>query len=77
MDTLFIGMILSIVGEVFIGLAVLNVHKHIIEEKRIDGDVLSAMKRERRIAMTGIVVMIMGFLVQSYAQGYLSVFIGS
>lgn len=75
MDTLFIGMILSIVGEVFIGLAVLNVHRHIIEEKRIDGDVLIAMKREKRVAMTGIIIMITGFLVQSYTHGYFDAFL--
>ena len=76
MDPLFIGMTASIIGEVLIGLAVLNVHKHVIEEKRIDQDVVSAMKREKKIALTGVILMILGYLTQSYIHGYFDVFLG-
>ncbi|MDP6387696.1 MAG: hypothetical protein QGG63_00195 [Candidatus Pacebacteria bacterium] len=77
MDLLFWGMTLSITGEVLIGLAVLNVHRHIVKEHKIDEDVFCAIKREKRIALTGIVLMIAGYVMQMYANGYISQFIGS
>ncbi|MFQ5661866.1 MAG: hypothetical protein ACE5F2_01275 [Candidatus Paceibacteria bacterium] len=76
MDLLHIGMTASIIGEVFIGLAVLNVHRHIIREHKIDKRVFKAMGREKIIAMFGIILMIAGYLVQSYTYGYFGTFLG-
>lgn len=73
MDPLFISMTLTVVGDVLIGLAVLNVHKHVIEEKRIDGDVVSAMKRERGVALLGILFIIAGYFIKLYIEGYIPV----
>jgi hypothetical protein len=75
MDLLYIGMTASIIGEVFIGLAVLNVHRHIIKEHKIDRRVFKAMKREKVIAMFGIILMIAGYLIQSYTYGYFDIFL--
>ena len=71
MDPLFIGITLTVVGEILIGLAVLNVHKHVIEEKKIDGDVVSAMKRERGIALLGILLIVAGYFIKLYLEGYI------
>lgn len=75
MDLLHIGMTASIIGEVLIGLAVLNVHKHIIKEHKIDRRVFKAIKREKIIAMSGIILMIIGYIVQSYYYGYFDSFL--
>jgi hypothetical protein len=77
MDLLFWGMTLSIAGEILIGIAVFNVHRHISKEHRIDGDVLSAIRREKRIVLAAIALLIIGYLVQIYANGYFIFFIGT
>lgn len=73
MDPLFISMTLTVVGDVLIGLAVLNVHKHVIEEKRIDGYVVNVMKRERGIVFLGIFFIIAGYFIKLYIKGYIPV----
>ena len=69
-------MTASIIGEVFIGLAVLNVHRHIIKEHKIDKRVFKAMRREKTIATIGIILMVAGYFAQSYSHGYFDIFLG-
>lgn len=72
MDPFFVGTTLTVIGEILIGLAVLNVHKHVIHEHRIDEYVLKAMRNERTTAMFGIVLIIIGYVIKLYAEGYIS-----
>ena len=72
MDLLFLGMTLSVIGEVLIGLAVFNVHRHIVREHKIDKDVLIAMRREKWMAICGILFIASGYFFQLYVNGYFS-----
>lgn len=65
LDTmLFWGLTLGIIGKVLLGATVIMVHSKITHEKRIDGLVLMEMKREKRIALLGIVLMLVGYLLE-------------
>tara|TARA_B100000900_G_C20256315_1_gene584110 strand:+ start:241 stop:465 length:225 start_codon:yes stop_codon:yes gene_type:complete len=61
---LFWGLTLGIIGKVLLGATVIMVHSKITHEKRIDGLVLMEMKREKRIALMGIVLMIIGYVLE-------------
>lgn len=53
--------LLELIGGVMIALMVVRVHDRIVEEYRIDRQVVKVVKKEHRIAFTGI-----GFLVLSF-----------
>jgi len=70
-DTLFFGLAIGYAGKILLGITVINVHSHIIQEKQIDGDVLKYMRKERVLGITGIVLMTIGFLLEMSYYGYL------
>ena len=74
MDLLFWGFTVRVVGEVLIGLAVLNVHRHVVKEHKIDKEVLDAMRVEKWLAICGITFIIVGYLIELNSNGYVSVF---
>ena len=59
-----IGLILDTTGKVMIGLAVLGVHRHISKEHKIDTYVLRAMRKERILTVLGILLIIIGAILQ-------------
>jgi len=54
------------IGKVLLGIAVLRVHGRIMEEHRIDGDVLRTMRREKIIAGLAIAFIIAGYLLEMW-----------
>lgn len=71
MDLLFWGLTAGIIGKILLGVAVINVHWHIIREKHIDEDVIGALKRERWVAIMGVILMVVGFFLELFVYGYL------
>ena len=67
---LFWGLTFGILGKVFLGIAVINVHSHVIKEKTIDRDVITAMKRERGVAASGVILLVLGYFLEITAFGY-------
>ena len=61
---LFWGLTLGIIGKVLLGLSVVLVHTKITKEKHIDGLVLLEMRRERKIAILGIILMVVGYVLE-------------
>ena len=61
---LFWGLTLGIVGKVLLGITVIMVHSKITHEKRIDGLVLMEMRREQRLALVGIILMVIGYVLE-------------
>ncbi len=62
MTTFFIFIdLLELMGGVMIALMVIRIHNRIVKEYRIDRQVVKIVKKEHRIAFTGI-----GFLVLSF-----------
>lgn len=47
-----------------IGYTVIKVHGRVAKEHKIDNPVISEMSRERKIAISGIVLIILGFILQ-------------
>lgn len=60
----FIGFILESIGEIFLGIMIIIVHRHVIKEHKIDDDVLKQMKREQIIGLISIILVTVGFLLQ-------------
>ena len=71
MDILFLGLTIGIIGKVLLGVSVINVHAHIIKEHHIDGEVIWAMKRERWIAIFGVMLIVTGYFLELSFYGYL------
>lgn len=61
---LFAGLTLSFLGKVLLGVTVIMVHWKIIQEHKIDGQVLKEMRRERNVAILGIILIALGYLFE-------------
>lgn len=68
---LFWGLTIGLLGKILLGTAVILVHSKITHEKRIDGVVLMEMHRERHIAFIGLALMVLGYLMEIAAFGFL------
>lgn len=64
MNLFTIGLVLDTIGKIFIGLAVLMVHRHVFKERKIDADVLQTMRREWSLTLTGILLIVIGAILQ-------------
>lgn len=60
----FIGFTLDVLGKIILGLTVILTHHKIVEEHRIDKKVLFEMKREQIMGILGIVLILVGYLLQ-------------
>jgi hypothetical protein len=67
MSLLFWGLTLSVIGKVLLGLTVMMVHWKIIKEHKIDRVVLKEMRRERNVALLGIILIVAGYLLELMA----------
>ena len=59
-----IGFILDIIGKVMIAFTALMVHHRFSVEHKVDEKVFAVMRREKIIGILGIILMIVGFLLQ-------------
>lgn len=59
-----IGFTLDVIGKVLIGVAVYFVHKRIMKEEKIDKMVLKEIKKEKKIVVLGIILIMIGYLMQ-------------
>ena len=59
-----IGFTLDVIGKIFIGIAVYFVHKRVMKEEKINKVVLKEMKKEKRIVIVGIILIVIGYLMQ-------------
>lgn len=63
-DQIFLGITLTTVGSVLLGIAVILVHGKVVKEHGIDGKVIKEMRRERNVAFVGILFIILGYLLE-------------
>ena len=63
---LFWGLTISFMGKASLALSVISVHKKITDEKRIDGIVLMEMRRERTLAIMGLLLMAVGYALELF-----------
>ena len=64
MSTEFIGFMLDFVGNILIAYTVIMVHYRFWKEHKVDEIVFTTMKRERAIALLGIVLTVAGYFLQ-------------
>jgi hypothetical protein len=65
------GLAFSTAGKVLLGIVVIRVHSHLAKEKRIDYDVVQAVRYEKKVGYVGIGLILLGFALE--AAFYLSV----
>lgn len=66
MEILYFALTLGIIGKLILGIAVWRVHAYIIREHKIDDVVLRAMRRERYITGLGILLLILGYVLEIF-----------
>lgn len=64
MALLYWGLTIGTIGKVILGLTVILVHNRIFKEHRIDDVVLKELRRERAFGITGIVLMVVGYILE-------------
>jgi hypothetical protein len=59
-----LGDVFELVGELTIAYTVIAVHHRIILEKKMDKKVLNIMKKEQALAVLGMTLIILGFIIK-------------
>ncbi len=59
-----IGFTLDLIGKTLIAISVFLVHNRVMQERKIDRKIIKEMKRERSLVLIGIILMIVGYLLQ-------------
>lgn len=67
----FLGVTAETLGTILIALTVINVHSHVVKERHIDIDVITAMRKERWYAISGIILIIVGYILIVIDGGFL------
>lgn len=69
MSMLFLGMTLSVIGKVMLGLAIIWVHITMSTERSIDEEVIKAFRRETYITVAALLLIAAGYLLEIYGLG--------
>ena len=64
MSAELLALTLDIAGKIMVAYAAMQVHRRFWKEHRVDERVFKAMKREQIIGIFGIILMIVGFIIQ-------------
>lgn len=65
MELELLGAAMRTMGEVFIAFSVLRVHQRMLNEHRLDGAVMSVIRKEQLIGIFGIFFIVAGFLLET------------
>ena len=60
----FIGFTLDVVGKLLVAYTALKVHNRFREEHRVDEAVFTEMRKESRLGLIGIILIVIGYLLQ-------------
>ncbi len=66
-----VGDAIIVTGEILIAYTVITVHSRVRKEHALDKAVYREIKREHILAVLGIVMLVTGFLIRSYAKNIL------
>lgn len=64
MDLAFIGFSLDVLGKIMVAFTAIMVHHRFRKEHKVDERVFRSMRREQVIAIMGIALIIVGYLLQ-------------
>ncbi|MGB0757431.1 MAG: hypothetical protein ACPGO5_03170 [Patescibacteria group bacterium] len=59
-----IGRTLDVIGKLLVAFTAIMVHHRFLQEHKVDNAVFSVMKREQRMGIWGIVLMVIGFILE-------------
>lgn len=60
----FIGFTLDVIGKILVSYTVIMVHYRFWKEHKVNEEVFATMRRERTIAIWGVILIIIGYLLQ-------------
>ena len=60
----FIGFTLDVIGKVLVSYTVIMVHYRFWREHKINERVFATMQRERKMAILGVALIVIGYLLQ-------------
>jgi hypothetical protein len=60
----FLGMTLDVVGKVMVAVMAIRVHWRFRKEHKIDEAVFTSMRREQKMGLIGVFLMITGWLLE-------------
>jgi len=66
MDIDFITTTLDFLGTISIGIAALRVHHRVLHEHKIDNRVFRSMKREQKLGIFGIVLIVASYTLKVF-----------
>ncbi len=58
------GFSIKVIGEICVGFSVYFVHQQVAKEQKIDRHIIAAFHREKILALTGIVLIVIGYLLE-------------
>lgn len=64
MNVEFIGFTLDVIGKILVSYTVIMVHYRFWKEHEINEKVFATMQRERTMAILGVILIIIGYLLQ-------------
>ncbi|GIW66505.1 MAG: hypothetical protein KatS3mg095_0403 [Candidatus Parcubacteria bacterium] len=64
MNLEFLGFTLDVIGKLMVAYTTIAVHYRVWKEHKIDREVFEAMRREQIIGIIGIILIIVGYLLQ-------------
>lgn len=64
MSVEFVGFTLDVIGKIMVAYTAIAVHRRFWKEHKIDEMVFKMMKREQIIGIAGVILIVIGFLLQ-------------
>jgi hypothetical protein len=71
MNILFWGLTIGMIGKVMLAIGVLIAHSELAHERRIDSRVLRSFRLEHTLTVTGLVLIVVGYLMEIYFYNFL------
>lgn len=60
----FLGFTLDVIGKIMVAFTAVMVHHRFLKEHKVDEKVFRIMRREQIVGITGIVLIVIGYLLQ-------------
>ena len=65
MDLNLLGLTFTALGEIIVAYTIISVHHRVMKEHKIDANVFKTMKKEQKIALVGILFIIVGYIINA------------
>ena len=72
MNLLFWALTIGVIGKVLLAVGVLIAHSELAHEKRVDAKVLASFRLEHTLTVTGIILIVGGYLMELYFYDFLA-----